>query len=113
MFAQNANVSGSIVDPSGAAIPKAKVTIRNVATNVSVETSTNNQGLFFLPPVAPGTYQLVASAAGFSEAEVNDLLLEVGQQRTVTLKLETGQIKQTISVEAAAPLLNVQSADRG
>ncbi len=113
LWAQNAAVSGSIVDSSGASIPKAKVTVRNLATNVAVATTTNSQGLFFLPPVAPGTYQLTATATGFSEAEVNNLLLEVGQQRTVTLKLEPGQIKQTISVEAAAPLLNVQSADRG
>ena len=113
LFAQNATVSGSIVDASGGAIPKAKVMVRNLATNVAVETETNGQGLFFLPPVAPGNYQLVASAPGFSDAETNDLLLEVGQQRTVNLKLETGQIRQTISVEAVAPLLNVQTADRG
>lgn len=113
LSAQNASISGSIVDASGAAIPRAKITVRSLSTNVAVETATNGQGLFFLPPVAPGRYQLTASAPGFSDAEVNDLLLEVGQQRTVSLKLETGQLKQTISVEAAAPLLNVQSADRG
>lgn len=113
VFAQNAAVSGSVYDPSGAAIPMAKVAVRNLATNVSIETQTNDQGRFLFPPVAPGRYQLYASAPGFSDAEVNDLILEVGQQRSVTLKLETGQIKQTISVEAAAPLLNVQNADRG
>lgn len=113
LFAQNAVVSGSILDPSGASIPKAKVAVRNLATNFSVSTTTNSQGIFFLPPVAPGKYQLTASAPGFGDSEVNELVLEVGQQRTVTLKLDTGQIKQTISVEAAAPLLNVQNADRG
>ena len=77
LLAQNAQVSGSIVDSSGAAVPQAKVRVRNVATNVVVETTTNTQGLFFLPPVAPGTYQLVASATGFADAEVNDLVLEV------------------------------------
>ncbi len=113
VWGQNASVSGTILDPSGAAIPQAKVLVRNLATNVAVETRTNGQGLFFLPPVAPGKYQLTAGAPGFAEAEVNDLVLEVGQQRTVTLRLETGQLKQQISVEAAAPLLNVVSADRG
>ena len=62
LWAQNAAVSGSIVDSSGASIPKAKVTVRNLATNVAVATTTNSQGLFFLPPVAPGTYQLTATA---------------------------------------------------
>ena len=112
-FAQNATVSGQILDGSGAGIPQAKIRARNVATNVVAESTTNTEGLFFLPPLAPGTYQLTATATGFSESEVNDLVLEVGQQRTVSLKLEPGQLKQTISVEAVAPMLNVQSADRG
>ncbi len=113
LLAQNATVTGSVVDSSGGVVPQAKIRIRNIATNVIVETTTNTQGLFFLPPVAPGTYQLLVSATGFADSEVNDLVLEVGQQRTVSLKVEPGQLKQTVSVEAVAPLLNVQTADRG
>ena len=114
-LAQNATVSGSIVDTSGGAIPQAKVRVRNTATNVAVETTTNTQGLFFLPPLAPGSYQLIASATGFSESEVNDLVLEVGQQRNISLKLEPGQLKQTISVEAVAPcsMSSPRTAARG
>ncbi len=111
--AQNATVSGTILDSSSAAIPGAQVSLTNASTGIKVETVTNAEGIFFLPPVSPGRYQLHVSAKGFSEAKVDDLVLEVGQTRTVKLSLEPGQLTQSISVVDVAPLLNTQTADRG
>lgn len=113
LFAQNAIVSGSVLDSSGAAIPNSKVTIRNVATGVAVTTASNGEGGFYLPPQPPGRYEISAEAKGFAAGVISDLILEVGQARTVSFKLNPGDIKQSIDVTEAAPLLNTQNADRG
>lgn len=111
--AQNAIVSGTILDSSGSVLPNAKVSIRNTATNVESSTTTNGQGYFYLPPQPPGKYTITASAKGFADGVVDDVILEVGQQRTVSLRLQPGELKQSVSVQDVAPVINAQTADRG
>ena len=65
-WAQNAVVTGNVLDSTGAAIPNAKVTIRNVATGVATSTETKAEGSFYLPPQPPGSYSLQAEAVGFA-----------------------------------------------
>jgi hypothetical protein len=113
LWAQNAIVSGTVLDASGASIPGAKVSIRNVATGVSTTGQTNGAGLFYLPPQPPGRYAMTAEAKGFATGSIEDLILEVGQPRSVVFRLNPGELKQSINVTEAAPLLNGQNADRG
>src|SRR6266536_5973864 len=111
--AQNAVVSGRIVDSSDAAIPNVSVTLTNKGTSVRADTVSNGEGYFVFPPQAPGAYELSATAAGFSVARVDGITLEVGQSRTVSLTLKPGEVKESITVQDAAPLLTVDRADRG
>ena len=113
LLAQNAIVSGTIQDSSGALLPNATVVIRNAATNVEATTNTNGAGYFYLPPQPPGRYTIVASAKGFADSQIDNLILEVGQQRTIALKLQPGELKQSVNVQDVAPVINAQSADRG
>lgn len=112
-LAQNAVVSGRVADASDAVVPGATVEIINRLTNVSNRTTTNGEGYFTLPPLQPGTYEITASKLGFKAARLESVVLEVGQQRTVALKLATGEVKDTITVTDSAPLLTVNRADRG
>ena len=58
-------LSGSVTDPTGAAIPAAKVTIRNTATGVVTETAANGAGIYSAPNLLPGEYTVSASAPGW------------------------------------------------
>ncbi len=91
-LAQNAQVSGRVTDPSQAVIPNAKVEIVNRATAVRTPTATNAEGYFVFPPLLPGSYDLAASAPGFTSARLDNLTLEVGQTRAINLQLQTGEV---------------------
>ena len=70
LLAQNASVSGTVSDPSGAAIAAALVTALNVETGVAAPTTTNAAGVFVFPSLPPGTYTFGAEHAGFRRALV-------------------------------------------
>ena len=73
---QNGAFSGTVTDPSGAAVPNAKVTITNLGTNLSITTTTNSTGLFNARELPPGSYRLVAEAAGFKTYTNNNVVIE-------------------------------------
>ena len=62
---QNGQFTGVVTDPSGAAIPNAKVTVTNTGTNLAITTSTTQSGLFVARELPPGTYKITAEASGF------------------------------------------------
>src|SRR5205814_10034488 len=68
VFAQNASVSGTVTDPSGAAVVAASVTVLNVETGVAALSPTNTAGVYVFPSLPPGTYRLRAEHAGFRRA---------------------------------------------
>src|SRR5947209_701123 len=68
-------VTGFVTDPSGAAIPAAVVTIRNVGTNSTREMKTGASGVFTVTSLPVGAYELKASAAGFQTTLVTDVSL--------------------------------------
>ena len=82
LFAQNANVSGQVVDPQHAGINGATVTLTRISTQVREVTKTSQGGIFVLPPVVPGTYKVEAQAQGFSPAVVDGITLEIGESRS-------------------------------
>jgi hypothetical protein len=113
LSAQNAVVSGRIIDGTSAVVPNAAIEIRNTATGVRNATRTNAEGLYVFPPVSPGSYDLNASAPGFSTAQISGMTLETGQSRTVDLTLNPSAVSSSITISDQAPLLTVDRADRG
>ena len=113
VLAQNPVVSGRLTDSSGAVIAGANVSLVNQATNVKTTTGTNSEGYYVMPPVPPGLYGAGATLAGFKEARVEAVRLEIGQARTINLQLQPGEIKETITVADEAPLITVNRPDRG
>ncbi|MGA2269815.1 MAG: TonB-dependent receptor [Bryobacteraceae bacterium] len=112
LFGQNASVSGQIVDSQGSGVPGATITLTNTATSRAVQTQSNPEGYFRLPPVPPGGYEMTAQANGFAVARVTALTLEVDQSKVVKLELQPATVKETINVIDTAPELTLDRADR-
>ena len=112
LFAQNASVSGEVVDPQQASVRGAAVTLTRLSTQVKVETTTDGKGDFILPPVVPGTYEIKAQAPGFESTVVTDITLEVGESKVLTMALKLGAVQQTVQVTDTPPELTVDRADR-
>ncbi len=112
LLAQNAVVSGRVVDPQRAAINGAKVTLTRISTQVAVMSNTDARGAFILPPVVPGTYEIKAEAAGFSATTMTGITLEIGETRNLTLELRVKGVQQTIAVTSTPPEMNTSDADR-
>ena len=108
-----ATLSGTVVDPSGAAIPMAEIVIRNVATGVTRTIATNADGYYTAPNLLPGDYELKFTAAGFSTETRTGITLTVGAQLELNLKAEVGKIEQTINVSTEALAMQLTSSNLG
>ena len=105
-----ATLSGTITDPSGAAIAGAKVSIANKATGVVRDVTTDAAGLYSAPNLQPGVYDVTASAGGFSAAKQADVTLTVGGQQTLNLPLKIGEASQIVEVTGAATQVQVNNS---
>ncbi len=104
------SLTGTVTDPSGAAIPGANVTAVQVATNVETKTQTTSDGLYRLTGLAPGVYNVTVSKAGFRPAESANVPVRVAQLLTVNFSLQVGQATQSVEVNAEAPLVEASSS---
>src|SRR5271163_3758102 len=112
-IAQNAAVSGTVSDPSGAAIVGATVTATNAGTGIVSPTTTNQSGVYVFPSLQPGNYNITAEQAGFNKETISAITLEIGSQVTVNLALQIGQSTQTVEVQATASIVNTSTATLG
>ena len=106
-------VSGTVSDPSGAMIPGASVEISNPDTGFKRIVKSDASGSYAVLQLAPGTYQVKVTAAGFRTSSVNELMLLVNNPATLNLKLEVGQITETVAVVASTETLNTVDASIG
>src|SRR6202011_4280886 len=83
-----ATVSGRVVDPSGAVTPGANVSVENVATGTTANGITNAVGLYTIPHLQTGTYDLKASAPGFATEVRSGIALTVGEELVLNLILK-------------------------
>lgn len=107
------SLRGTVTDPSGAAVPNAKVTLTNTATNVPRQTLTDGSGEYTFASVLPGTYDLRIEAAGFEAYAQTGVLLQVNLPATENVRLQVGATNQTVEVKGQAPLLNQTNATMG
>ncbi|HEV2248070.1 MAG TPA: carboxypeptidase-like regulatory domain-containing protein [Terriglobia bacterium] len=107
------SIQGTVLDQSGAVIPNANVTLTNEATNLTVQTKSNNSGAYIFTPIRIGTYTVTAETPGFAKVVQAHLTLNVQQQLVVNLTLRPGAVTQTIEVTGAPPALQTQNASVG
>ena len=105
-----ANLSGTITDESHGAIPKASVSIHNIATGVTTTVTTNDQGIYSAPNLLPGNYQATISAQGFQKAIQNGIVLTVGAQQVLNIAMKVGSVSQTVEVTTEAPDVQLASS---
>jgi len=105
-----ATLSGTVTDASGAVVANAQVTARNAATGVSRDTTSDSSGLYSIPNLVPGDYEIRVTAQGFSTAVQSNLSLAVGQQQQLNFSLKVGETSQTVQVTEAAPQIELTSS---
>jgi outer membrane receptor protein involved in Fe transport len=99
-------IEGTVADEAGGVLPGTAVTIRNQATGITRETTTDAAGRFRAPLLPVGTYEVTASLQGFATAKAPDLVLTIGQTLTVHLTLQVAAAEE-ILVTAEAPVIEV------
>ena len=108
-----AELSGSVLDTSGAAVAQAKVTATSVATNLTHATASDSTGRYIITLLPPGDYTLTVEAPGFRKLLQTGLTLQINQQAELNLTLQVGQVSETLEVTAQAPLLETESSSLG
>ena len=93
-------ISGVVTDESGASVPEAKVTVTNVATNVSTISVTTSAGTYTVTDLNPGTYQVKVEKAGFSTGVLKDVHVDVSRMTSADTVLKTGATTETVEVFA-------------
>ncbi len=103
-------ISGTMTDPSGAVIPGGNVSIKNVATGVTRTGVTNASGLYSVPNLEPGPYEVTASAPGFRSTSLGGITLTVGAEQVVNLHMSLGEVGQTVEVAGGAVAVELASS---
>src|ERR1700757_4565943 len=80
LIAQTADLTGIISDPSGLAVPNARVTVKSRATGGAREVVSNQEGVYSIPAFSPGSYDLTVEATGFKSVYQSGIVLEVDQR---------------------------------
>ncbi|MDQ6706626.1 MAG: TonB-dependent receptor, partial [Acidobacteriota bacterium] len=106
-------IAGHADDSSGAAVPKAALSVTNQETGLSRSAFSDEQGNFTFPQLAPGTYSISASAAGFKRYEVSKIELLVDQTARVDIHFEIGSMNQEIAVTAAGAQVDSETSSLG
>lgn len=105
-----ATLSGTVTDPSGAAIPAATVTATSAETGLKKVTRTDSEGRYTIPFLQPGIYTVTAEADRFTASSRSGVRLEVAQGSLLDFTLTVAGVQQTVQVTAeAAPLLNTDT----
>ena len=108
-----ATLGGTVVDVSGAMVPRAKVEIRNTATNQVSRVESDAKGEFAATNLPPGVYEVIVSKVGFRTLRETNLELQLEQQARMEFRLELGTVSQTVVVcvkaagARARPVANV------
>ena len=111
--AVNANLVGTVTDPTKAAIPGATVTITETKSGATKSTQTNESGNFDFEALQPGTYDIVAGQNGFKQAKIENRVLLVNTTMRVDLTLEVGSATESITISSTPEALKTDRADVG
>jgi hypothetical protein len=107
------SITGSVFDPSGHAVPGAKIKLINTATGINTETLTNESGIYEFPAVRVGAYKMTAEKPGFSTASVAEVVVSVSTRTRQDWRLTVGEISQTVEVVGETPLVESETSQRG
>ena len=105
-----ATLSGTVTDVSGSAVPSAIVSIKNTATGITREVSTDSAGFYSAPNLPPAVYEVSSSAPGFSTQVQTGITLTVGAQQALNFVLKVGQVSERVVVTGEAAQVELTSS---
>src|SRR5580692_7514500 len=112
-WAQTSQISGTIKDPSGSAIPGAAVKATQTATGVVRNATSGTDGRYVLPDLPIGPYQIEVTKEGFTRYVQTGVVLQVESNPTVDVSLQVGAASAVVSVEANAAEVETRSTSIG
>ena len=105
-----ATLSGTVEDQNSAVIPGVSITLTNTANGQQREATTDDHGSYTIPLLSPGTYVLRAERQGFAPIETRNIVLNVGDQKSLQIELKAGDVNAEVQVLSEAPLINTSPA---
>jgi hypothetical protein len=108
-----AQMSGTVRDVSGAVLPGVQVTATQTDTGVSRTTVSNETGFYSLPSLALGPYKVEAALSGFKTFTQTGIVLQVGSNPVIDVRMEVGQVAQVVEVQADAATIETRSVGVG
>src|ERR1700722_10828936 len=105
-----ATLAGTVTDATGSAVPDAKIAIKNKATGIAQNVTTDSAGFYSVPNLLPGNYDITVAAAGFSSSVQTGLTLSVGASKELNVTLKVGQVSERVEVTASAPTVELTSS---
>ena len=109
IFAQSTvtgGIRGKITDPQEAVVPNATITVTNVGTNQTVNVTTDEDGVYVVNNLQPGTYTINIASTGFANFSKEGVVVEVGRMTTVDVPLGVAGTTAEVEVTAEAPVIN-------
>jgi hypothetical protein len=103
-------VSGSVIDSSGSAIAGAQIAVTNSGTAIVRSANADNDGIYTIPNLVPGTYEISASKNGFETAVRSGVLVKVGSEDILDFKLNPGEVRTKIEVSGTPPDIQLASS---
>jgi hypothetical protein len=108
--ATDGNITGTVLDPSGAAISNASVTAQNQDTAVKSSTKADSNGVYRIEHLLIGTYNITATAPGFSTTTVGKVAVELNKIATVNVKLEVGNVSTVVEIADTAAAIDTTTS---
>ena len=105
------SIVGTVADSSGGAISGAKVIIRNIERDVTNETTTNESGNYSQRYLIAGRYQVRVESPGFQAYVQDNVSVSVDSEARVDMKLQVGEVTQTLEVRSEVPMLKTERSD--
>ncbi len=112
LFAQSerGNISGLVVDPTGAAVAGAQIAATNIATNAAAQTVASNAGEFNIANLVPGSYRVTVTATGFKRFLQQNVIVAAASSVRLDMTLQLGQVSEQIEVSAVASIIQTDNA---
>jgi outer membrane receptor protein involved in Fe transport len=107
---QNGQITGTVADPSGAVVARAKIIVQNLGTGYEINVQTNDTGIYTANELNVGAYMVRVEASGFKTAKASNLVLNAGTVLRIDFKLQLGEHSEIVDVTDAAASVNVENS---
>src|SRR3954471_14377848 len=104
-------LQGTVTDTSGAVVPKAAITIKNAATGITRDLSSNGDGLYSAASLAPGIYTMTVTMPGFTAQKLNNINVTVGEVQVINVKMTVGQAAENVEVTSVPAGVELGSSE--